>query len=50
MPTQTRFVDTNAILTAQSFRPCHLFGEGDFYGKGVRYSHYIKYGVGIVSL
>lgn len=46
----TAFVQTDGKLTAQSYHPCHIFGDGNIYGVGVRYSFYINYAAGIIAL
>ncbi|KAK4223063.1 hypothetical protein QBC38DRAFT_488527 [Podospora fimiseda] len=39
----TKFIGTDAIPVAQSFRPCHIFGDPDLFGFGIRYSFYLQY-------
>lgn len=46
----TRFVPSNGRITAQSYQPCHVFGDSDIYGVGVRCSFYIQYSAAIIAL
>ena len=46
----TNFVLNGGLPLAQSFKPCHIFGDGDIYGKGVRISYYLNIFAAIVAL
>ncbi|KAF2748174.1 hypothetical protein M011DRAFT_525832 [Sporormia fimetaria CBS 119925] len=50
MPSGTQFVKTDGKLVAQSHHPCHLSGDGDILGLGVRLSFYIQFLAAIVAL
>ncbi|KAF2281567.1 uncharacterized protein EI97DRAFT_344118, partial [Westerdykella ornata] len=50
MSSATQFVTTDGKVVAQSYHPCHLFGQGDLYGVGVRWSFYIQYAAAIIAL
>jgi hypothetical protein len=46
----TAFVPTDGKITAQSYHPRHIFGDGNIYGVGVRWSFYINYFAGTIAL
>ncbi|EPE26555.1 hypothetical protein GLAREA_02468 [Glarea lozoyensis ATCC 20868] len=50
MPSSTAFVVEGGKAAVQSFQPCHIFGDGDIYGVGVRVSFYIQFFSSIAAL
>ncbi len=38
-----RFATTEGLPVAQSYQPCHIFGDSDLYGVGIRYGFYFQY-------
>jgi ABC-type nickel/cobalt efflux system permease component RcnA len=47
---KTAFVGIDHRPAAQSYMPCHLFGNSEIYGLGIRLSFYIQYFTAIVAL
>jgi hypothetical protein len=47
---KTAFVGIDHRPAAQSYMPCHLFGNSELYGLGIRLSFYIQYFAAIVAL
>ena len=39
----THYADENALFVVQSVEPCHLYGDADLYGLGVRLSFYLTW-------
>ncbi|KAF2834946.1 hypothetical protein M501DRAFT_983190 [Patellaria atrata CBS 101060] len=46
----TQFVKEGGRVAAQSFKPCHLFGDSDLYGLGVRLGFYLQYFAAIIAI
>lgn len=40
---QDTVYSANGTLAVHSIAPCHLYGDGDLYGRGVRWSFYIQF-------
>ncbi|CAM1504952.1 Fc.00g025430.m01.CDS01 [Cosmosporella sp. VM-42] len=45
----TEYIGDNVTITATSVQPCHLFGDSDLFGVGVRASFYISWAVGLLG-
>jgi hypothetical protein len=45
----TAFVGIDHRPAAQSFHPCHKFGEGDLFGLGIRLAWYLQYAIIILA-
>lgn len=41
----THYSSENQTLVVESVQPCHIYGDPDLYGIGIRTSFYIQYGV-----
>jgi hypothetical protein len=46
----TYYANENTTLVVQSVGPCHIYGDPDLYGLGVRLSFYITWGTLIVAV
>lgn len=45
----TEYAGDNMTVAATSVQPCHLFGDSDLYGAGVRASFYISWVAGLIG-
>lgn len=46
----TQYVADNVTITVESVQPCHLFGDSDLFGRGVRDSFYISWATGVIGV
>lgn len=46
----TQYVADNVTITVESVQPCHLFGDSDLFGRGVRASFYISWVTGVIGV
>ncbi|KAF1997322.1 hypothetical protein P154DRAFT_378662, partial [Amniculicola lignicola CBS 123094] len=46
----TDFVGEDELIAAQSVKPCHLYGNPDVYGPGVRSGFYLQYFAAILAI
>lgn len=46
----THYASENEIVVVESAAPCHLYGDPDLYGIGVRISYYVQWGAGVLAL
>ncbi|RYO97030.1 hypothetical protein DL764_007380 [Monosporascus ibericus] len=46
----TQFVPNGELVIAESFQPCHLFGDPDLFGLGIRLSFYVQYFTAFLAL
>jgi len=46
----TQYVNENKTLVVQSVQPCHLYGDSDIYGIGIRISLYLQWAALIPAL
>lgn len=46
----TNFVSSGGLPAVQSLNPCHIYGDADLYGLGIRLSFYLQYAAAAVAL
>ncbi len=46
----TQYTDDDTIIVASSVEPCHLIGDPDLYGAGMRYAFYAPFAVCLVGI
>ncbi|KAK4158940.1 hypothetical protein QBC43DRAFT_362962 [Cladorrhinum sp. PSN259] len=46
----TKFIEIDSLPVAESFKPCHIFGDPDLFGFGIRYSFYLQYSAAVLAI
>ncbi|KAH8745727.1 hypothetical protein F5882DRAFT_258541, partial [Hyaloscypha sp. PMI_1271] len=46
----THYIDETEVIVVQSVHPCHIYGDPDLYGVGVRVGFYIQFAAGLIAI